>query len=75
MAWPQTMVARRISMAQYRPELSTGEDSEVVAQFRTLVVLDRPELYTYRIHGTNVAAQPWWAQEAWEKRTGDWGTP
>jgi hypothetical protein len=74
LAWPQTMLARRISMPAYRPELTTGEDSVVVAQMRTLVVLDRPELYTYRIHGSNVAGQAWWAQEAWEKRTGDWGT-
>lgn len=72
LAWPQTMLARRISVPTYRPEAVIGEDSEVIAKMRTLVVLDRPELYTYRIHGTNVAAEADWAAEAWKMRTGDW---
>jgi hypothetical protein len=71
LAWPQTMLARRISLPTYSPEKTMGEDSEVISKMRTLVVLDRPELYTYRVHGANVAAEADWAAEAWAMRTGD----
>lgn len=52
--WEPTMVARRSSMTTY-PPLNTGEDEAVFNGFRRVVLLDRPDLYTYRVHGGNVA--------------------
>lgn len=54
-AWEPTMVARRSSMTRY-PEFDAGEDEAVIACFRRVVLLDRPDLYTYRVHGSNVSA-------------------
>jgi hypothetical protein len=67
----QTMVARRLGLPAY-PSMGVGEDCAVIGQLRRIAVLDRPELYTYRIHGGNVAGGPL-AREWWIFRTGgDW---
>jgi hypothetical protein len=61
--WPQTMVARRDVMPVYRA-LPTSEDVAALAEFKQVVLLDRPELYRYRLnHGDNVSADAAWAEE------------
>jgi hypothetical protein len=70
--WEPTLLARREAMPPYDPARAkpTGEDFDVIRAFGRLAVLDRPELYTYRIHGNNIVghlrADDWYAQRTGE---------
>jgi len=69
MAWPQTLVGRRESMPAYE-DTSRGEDSIFCQRLNRVVLLDRPDLYTYRVHpgsSTAVKMAPTW----WNGRTGE----
>lgn len=53
--WEGSMVADRSSMARY-PAIRRGEDSAVtdqIVQRSRVALLDRPDLYTYLVHGSN----------------------
>ena len=66
--WEMTMLARREVVPDYRHDMRVGEDTDVIARLRQIVVLDRPELYTHVAHaGATVATR--FAQEWWTMRT------
>ncbi len=53
--WENTMLIKKDSSIKY-PELPRGEDTAFVSDYvskHQVVLIDRPELYTYRIHGIN----------------------
>ena len=53
--WENTMLIKKDSSIKY-PELPRGEDTAFVSDYvskHQVVLIDRPELYTYRIHGSN----------------------
>jgi hypothetical protein len=57
-AWEMTMVARRESVPEFRPELEVGEDSDSIGRMRQVIVLDDPTLYVHTAHaGATVAAR------------------
>jgi glycosyltransferase involved in cell wall biosynthesis len=58
-AWEGSLVARRWMLPSY-PAKARGEDTPVVANMQ-LVLIDRPDLYIYVVHGGNT-----WSTEHFE---------
>ncbi len=64
-----TMLARRESLAEYQADLHLNEDTTQIGQMRRILLLDRPELFTYVIHPGSCSSDAEYANEVYEEST------